>query len=43
MKNKRIEAIAQLISNDQSVIDIGCDHGYLAMALRDKANSGRPS
>ncbi len=38
MKNKRIEAIAQLISNDQSVIDIGCDHGYLAMALRDKGN-----
>lgn len=38
MNNKRIQTIANLIGNDKSVIDIGCDHGYLALALREKGN-----
>ena len=39
MNNKRIEAISQLIDNDESVIDIGCDHGYVTaeLILEDKA------
>ena len=39
MNNKRIEAISQLIDNDESVIDIGCDHGFLAKMLRTKGNN----
>ena len=39
MNNKRIEAISQLIDNDESVIDIGCDHGFLAKILRTKGNN----
>lgn len=39
MINKRIRAIAQLIENDKSVIDIGCDHGYLAKQLRIQGNN----
>ena len=39
MNNKRIEAISQLIDNDESVIDIGCDHGFLAKMLRIKGNN----
>ena len=39
MNNKRIEAISQLINNDESVIDIGCDHGFLAKMLRTKGNN----
>ncbi|MGN1398801.1 MAG: tRNA (adenine(22)-N(1))-methyltransferase [Erysipelotrichaceae bacterium] len=38
MNNKRIEAISQLINNDESVVDIGCDHGYLAEILRKRGN-----
>ena len=36
--NKRIEEIASLISNRDSVIDIGCDHGFLAISLRKQGN-----
>ena len=39
MNNKKIEAISQLIDNDESVIDIGCDHGFLAKMLRTKGNN----
>ncbi|MDO4377579.1 MAG: class I SAM-dependent methyltransferase [Erysipelotrichia bacterium] len=39
MINKRIQAIAELIRNDSSVIDIGCDHGYLALQLRKQGNN----
>ncbi len=39
MINKRIQAIAELIRNDSSVIDIGCDHGYLALQLRKQRNN----
>lgn len=31
--NKRLTTIAQLVSKDDSVIDIGCDHGYLSIYL----------
>lgn len=38
MISKRIKEIAKLIDNQYSVIDIGCDHGYLAEALRKQGN-----
>ncbi|MBQ6654158.1 MAG: SAM-dependent methyltransferase [Erysipelotrichaceae bacterium] len=41
MISKRIRKIASLIGNEESVLDIGCDHGYLAMQLRQNGNSAR--
>lgn len=38
MISKRIREIGKLIDNSYSVIDIGCDHGYLAQVLREKGN-----
>jgi len=36
MKNKRLLQIASLITKDDNVVDIGCDHGYLAIYLKKK-------
>jgi tRNA (adenine22-N1)-methyltransferase len=33
MYNKRIKVIASLISNDDIILDIGCDHAYLPIYL----------
>ncbi len=38
MISKRIKLIASLISNEESVLDIGCDHGHLAQQLRLNGN-----
>ncbi len=38
MISKRIKLIASMISNEESVLDIGCDHGYLALQLRLNGN-----
>ncbi len=38
MISKRLRAIASLIDIKQSVVDIGCDHGYLALLLRQCGN-----
>lgn len=38
MISKRIREIAKLIKNDETVCDIGCDHGYLAAILRQNGN-----
>ena len=35
MLSKRLEAIASLITTD-SIIDVGCDHGYLDIYLTKK-------
>jgi len=34
MKSKRLEQIAQMVPETSSVVDIGCDHGYLAIYLK---------
>ncbi|MBR5049257.1 MAG: SAM-dependent methyltransferase [Erysipelotrichaceae bacterium] len=39
MISKRIRFIASLIRKDESVLDIGCDHGFLALMLRVNGNS----
>lgn len=36
MKNKRLLAIAELISKEDNVVDVGCDHGYLAIYLKEQ-------
>ncbi|MBR0138603.1 MAG: SAM-dependent methyltransferase [Erysipelotrichaceae bacterium] len=41
MISKRIRKIASLIDNDSSVTDVGCDHGYLAICLREAGNKQR--
>lgn len=33
MFSKRIEAIASLIDSDSTILDVGCDHGYLPIYL----------
>ncbi len=38
MISKRIREIGKLIDNEYSVVDIGCDHGYLAQVLREQGN-----
>lgn len=38
MKSKRLNAIADLINKNYSFTDIGCDHGYLAMIVRESGN-----
>lgn len=35
MLNKKLKAIASLVSKDDVVIDIGCDHAYLAIYLKE--------
>lgn len=35
MKSKRLRAIASLIKRDDQVLDIGCDHGYLGIYLKE--------
>ena len=39
MISKRLKVIASLISNDSTVADIGCDHGYLEVLLRQQGNN----
>jgi len=39
MISYRIQKIASLIENDESVLDIGCDHGYVALLLRKNGNN----
>lgn len=34
MKSKRLLAIASFIEKNDSVLDLGCDHGYLAIYLK---------
>lgn len=38
MISKRIRKIASLINEHESVIDVGCDHAYLALQLRKNGN-----
>lgn len=38
MISKRIREIGQLIDLQYSVVDIGCDHGYLAQVLRERGS-----
>lgn len=38
MISKRIKEIARLIKNEYSFVDIGCDHGYLALLARENGN-----
>ena len=28
-KNKRIDTIVSLLNKDETLLDIGCDHGYV--------------
>ena len=35
MNSKRLLAVASFISNNDKVIDIGCDHGYLGIYLKN--------
>ncbi len=39
MSSKRIQEIAKLIDNSESFVDIGCDHGYLALMARESGNN----
>lgn len=41
MISKRLRTIGDLIENNESVTDIGCDHGFLAVCLRQKGNTAR--
>ena len=41
MISKRLRTIGDLIDNDESVTDVGCDHGFLAVYLRQKGNTAR--
>ncbi|MFV0275108.1 MAG: tRNA (adenine(22)-N(1))-methyltransferase [Bacilli bacterium] len=41
MKNKRLEAILNLINEDMNIIDIGCDHAYLAIEVAKKFNNSK--
>lgn len=34
MKSKRLQQIAEFVESNNSVVDIGCDHGYLAIHLK---------
>ena len=40
MISKRIRTIASMIDNDKKVIDIGCDHAFLAISLRKNGHTG---
>jgi len=41
MISKRIKTIASLIKNDESVVDVGCDHAYLALSLRNNGHKAK--
>lgn len=41
MISKRIRTIASLIQPHESVVDVGCDHGYLAIVLRQSGHTGK--
>ena len=34
MNSERLKTIASFVSKNDSVIDVGCDHGYLAIYLK---------
>ena len=35
MINKKLKAIASFINTQDTVVDIGCDHAYLAIYLKE--------
>ena len=37
MNSKRLKAIADFISKDDIVLDVGCDHGYLDIYLKENS------
>ena len=37
MNSKRLKAIADFISEDDIVLDVGCDHGYLDIYLKENS------
>ncbi|MBE6103819.1 MAG: hypothetical protein E7193_02885 [Erysipelotrichaceae bacterium] len=39
MISKRLRTIGDLIDNEENVTDVGCDHGLLAVYLRQKGNT----
>ena len=41
MLSKRLQIIANLIPKDSNVADIGCDHGYLLIYLKDNHFNGK--
>ncbi len=41
MLSKRLQIIANLVPNDSNVADIGCDHGYLLIYLKDNHFNGK--
>lgn len=41
MISKRIKTIADMIDISESVVDVGCDHGYLAVCLKNKGHQGK--
>ena len=36
MKQKRLEAICSFLSNEDKIIDIGCDHAYVPIYMAEK-------
>lgn len=41
MLSKRLQIIADLVPKDSNVADIGCDHGYLLIYLKDNHFNGK--
>lgn len=41
MLSKRLLTIANLVPKDSNVVDIGCDHGYLLIYLKDIGFNGK--
>ena len=41
MLSKRLQIIANLVPKDSNVADIGCDHGYLLIYLKDNHFNGK--
>ena len=41
MISRRIKALASLIGRDERVLDVGCDHAFLAVWLRKNGHQGR--
>lgn len=41
MLSKRLQIIANLVPKDSNVADIGCDHGYLLIHLKDNQFRGK--
>ena len=41
MLSKRLQIIANLVPSDSNVADVGCDHGYLLIYLKDNHFNGK--